>query len=402
VRIGVLTTSYPRARFDPAGLFVAGFARFLARQGASVEVLCAGALGAPGAEQEPAGPRVTRLGYFWPRALERLFYHGGAPEALEAAPVLWVQAACYSGRLLQAARARAAGWDAVVSHWLVPAGVVGRLVGAGRPHLAIAHSGDVHLLGRLGRAGAALAAAFDAPATRVVFAAAAVRDRFAALAPRVAARGGVVPMGVDVAALGYPGGRVAARAVLGLAADAFVILFLGRLVPIKGLDRLLAAAGDRPGTVVLVAGDGPLRPALEAGAPAGVRFLGEVRGRARSRLLAAADVLCLPSCVLPGGRAEGSPTAILEAHAAGLPVVATRSGGVAELVCDGEDGLLVPPGEAAALGAALARLAADAALRTRLAAAAARTGAAHDWEVVGPQLMALLPRASVGRARHPT
>jgi phosphatidylinositol alpha 1,6-mannosyltransferase len=388
MRIGVLTTSYPRARSDASGSFVAGLTRWLAGQGIEVEVLCAGAPGAPPLAREPEGPVVRRLAYAWPRATERLFYRGGAPEALEAAPLLWAQAGLFSARLLAAAARRAAGWDALVSHWLVPAGVAGALAARGRPHVAIAHSGDVHLLARAGRAGRPLARLFGRPGTHLTFAAASLRDGFAALAPDLARAARVEPMGIDTAALRYEGGRAAARAALGLPADAFVVLYLGRLVPIKAVDVLLAAAAALPRTVVLVAGDGPLRRALATRAPQGARFLGHLGARARARALAAADVLCLPSRVLPSGRSEGSPTVVLEAQAAGLPVVAAATGGVAGLVREGVDGVLVPPGDPAALRAALARLAADPGRRAALGAAAAAAGAAHDWAVVAPRLLA--------------
>jgi glycosyltransferase involved in cell wall biosynthesis len=388
VRIGVLTTSYPRARGDAAGAFVAGMARFLASQGAEVEVCCAGAPGAP-AEERDGAVTVRRLAYAWPRARERLFYRGGAPEALSTHPLRWLQAPPFVARLAAAAFARAPRWDALVSHWLLPSGLVGLAVAGGRPHLAIAHSADVHLLGRLGPAAAPLARAFDRRGTHLSFSSTALQRQFAALAPAVAARAAVAPMGIDAAALRFPGDRDRARAELGLAPGALVVLCLGRLVPVKGVDVVLAATRDLAGVEVLVAGDGPERPRLEAAGPA-ARFLGDVAGAARARALAAADLLCLPSRVLRDGRTEGAPTVILEAQAVGLPVVASRVGGTPDLVRDGEDGLLVPEGDAAALRRALQRLRAEPGLRGRLAAGARAVGPTRDWAVAGPRLCAPL------------
>lgn len=389
MRIGVLTTSYPRAAGDPAGAFVAGMARFLAGAGAAVEVCCAGAPGVPATARE-GGITVHRLAYAWPRARERLFYRGGAPEALESSPRAWLQAPPFVLRLLGAAARRVARWDALVTHWLLPAGLVGLAVAGARPHLAVAHSADVHLLGRLGPAAGALARAFGGPRTHLAFTSRALRADFAALAPAVAARAVVEPMGVDAAALRFAGGRARARAELGLPDDAFVVLCLARLVPVKGVDVLLAAHRGLAGVTLLVAGAGPEHPRLHADAGPAARFLGSVGGAARARALAAADCLCLPSRVLPGGRSEGAPTVILEAQAVGLPVVASRVGGAPDLVRPEEDGLLVPPDDPAALRAALARLRADAALRARLAAGARAVGPARDWTAVGPRLCAPL------------
>ncbi|MBI5478127.1 MAG: glycosyltransferase family 4 protein [Deltaproteobacteria bacterium] len=364
-------------------------ARFLAGQGATVEVCCAGAPGAPATEQEGA-ITVHRLAYAWPRGRERLFYQGGAPEALDRAPLRWLQAPPFVLRLLGAAARRVARWDALVSHWLLPAGLCGLGIAGGRPHLAVAHSADVHLLGRLGPAAGPLARAFGRPATHLRFTTRALRAEFAGLAPAAAAGAVVAPMGIAAATLRFDGGRARARAELGLEGDAFVVLCLGRLVPVKGVDVLLAATRGLAGVTLLVAGEGPERPRLQAAAGPGIRFLGAVAGDARARALAAADLLCLPSRVQPDGLTEGAPTEILEAQAVGLPVVASRVGGVADLVRAEEDGLLVPPDDPDALRTTLGRLRADAALRERLTAGARAVGPTRDWAVAGPRLCAPL------------
>jgi glycosyltransferase involved in cell wall biosynthesis len=89
--------------------------------------------------------------------------------------------------------------------------------------------------------------------------------------------------------------------------------------------------------------------------------------------LAGADVLVAPSVPTRQGRREGIPVVLMEAMSSGLPVVASGISGIPELVSDGRSGLLVPPGEPAALAAALRRLAADPELRRRLGAEGRRT-----------------------------
>jgi glycosyltransferase involved in cell wall biosynthesis len=124
----------------------------------------------------------------------------------------------------------------------------------------------------------------------------------------------------------------------------------------------------------LVIGDGPDREALSA--ELARTGLGEIVELAGERgdvpdLLAASDIFVLSS------RSEGLPVSILEAMAAGLPVVASAVGGVAELVEDGETGLLVPAGDADALAVALRRLVVDPELRQGLGAAGRRRAEAH-------------------------
>jgi glycosyltransferase involved in cell wall biosynthesis len=134
---------------------------------------------------------------------------------------------------------------------------------------------------------------------------------------------------------------------------------LGRLSGEKGVDVLLAAARGLD-VEVHVAGDGPERAALQAGAGANVTFHGQVPDPAA--FLAGLDVFCLPS------RVEGLPFALLEAMASGLAVVATRVGDVPEAL--GDAGLLVDPGNPVALREALAALARDPLRRNDLGAAA--------------------------------
>ena len=139
-------------------------------------------------------------------------------------------------------------------------------------------------------------------------------------------------------------------------ADSLHLLFVGRLAAIKGVYVLLEALAraDLPGACLAVVGDGAERPALEREAARlglDVRFLG-FRGQAEvAAALAQADALVLPSF------AEGVPVVLMEAMASARPVIATRVGGVAELVADGQSGLLVAPGDPAALAQALRRLA---------------------------------------------
>jgi glycosyltransferase involved in cell wall biosynthesis len=152
------------------------------------------------------------------------------------------------------------------------------------------------------------------------------------------------------------------------------LVFAGRLTAAKNLGVALETIARLPAVSLVVVGDGEERSSLEEGASrTGVAdrtlFLG-ARPRAEVLgLLASADLVVLPSAW------ENFPHAAVEALAMGTPVVATRVGGVPEIVHDGENGLLVEPGDAAAFGAAVERLLCDDELRERL-----RQGAAPSVE----------------------
>lgn len=151
--------------------------------------------------------------------------------------------------------------------------------------------------------------------------------------------------------------------------DAFRVLYVGRLVPFKGQAILLEAIASLRSAGVdarlTLIGDGPSRQDLERraselGLGDAVDFAGAVGQDEIRTHYAAADAFCLPSF------AEGVPVVLMEAMAMRLPVVTTRIMGISELVDDGDNGLLVRPGRADELVAALGRLARDPELRSRL------------------------------------
>lgn len=190
-----------------------------------------------------------------------------------------------------------------------------------------------------------------------------VRDRLvdAGLPP---ARVTVVENAVTARRPGPSDVRAGVRAELGVPGDVPLVLSVARLAPPKRVDLLLDAWSEVPTAHLLIAGDGPERRALEhralgRGARSRVTFLGDRQDV--DRLLAAADVLVLPS------EREGMPMAVLEAMAAGVPVVASAVGGLRAL--DPGAVRLVEPGSAAALAAAIGELLDDPGVRRRRAAA---------------------------------
>ena len=174
--------------------------------------------------------------------------------------------------------------------------------------------------------------------------------------------------------------------------DGDVVVFAGRLGPQKAVGALLAAVAGVPRVSLVIAGDGPERAELEGrvtqlGLEERVRFLGSVPRETVLRLFRAADASVLPSAW------ENFPHTVVEALAVGCPVIATAVGGVPEVVRDGENGLLVAPGDPAALTAAIARFFGDRELRVRLAEAAPRSVAGYSEAAVFATIEAELEKA---------
>ena len=207
----------------------------------------------------------------------------------------------------------------------------------------------------------------------------------------------VIPLGVDTR-LFRPLRQADARAALGRDAGEETVLFVGRIEQIKGIEVLLAAIGEllerRPDLrrrVCLVVVGGEIEPRTDGseaeklaelsrmveahGIRQNVDLLGSLDQRELSLYYAAADVCAVPSLT------ESFGLVALEAMACGTPVVATRVGGLQTVVTP-QSGLLVPPGDATALGEAIARLLDDPELHTRLSAGARARAQAFTWDRV--------------------
>jgi glycosyltransferase involved in cell wall biosynthesis len=264
--------------------------------------------------------------------------------------------------------------DVVHTH-TAKAGTLGRLAAllSTRPRPIVVHTFHGHVLtGYFGPLVSGAYRAIEALLARVtdrlVAVSQATAGELAALGVAPRGRFEVIHVGLELEPFlaGDPQGGAAFRSEMGAGDDDVLAVYAGRLAPIKRVDVLLdglAHARGRGAPVTLaIAGDGELRADLEAraqrlGVAGAVRFLGSRRDLAA--ITAGGDIAVLSS------DNEGIPLALIEAAAAGLPLVATDVGGVSEIVTP-DTGLLVPGGDAAALGDALADLAGDSTRRRRL------------------------------------
>jgi len=317
VKIGILTTSYPRHAGDAAGRFVAEAVENVRARGVDVEVV---------------GPNQYRN--------YGIAYGHGIVGNLRRRPWLVLLLPALLAGFVRAARQLDA--DLLHAHWL-PAGWVASRTG--KPYIVQVWGTDVELARRVPR----LARGVLKGARLVIAPSTALAETAKLLGARDVR---VIPSGVTI------------PLEIGTEADPLEVLYAGRLSIEKGVLELIEAAR---GMNLIVAGDGPLR----ARVPGARGFLPHDELQALYRR--AAVVVC-PS------RREGFGVACLEAMANGRPVVATRVGGLRDLVVDGETGLVVPPRDPAALRAALERMLSDPRLRRRLGRAGReRARAGFSW-----------------------
>lgn len=386
-RLLLLTSSFPRSSEDETCGYVRDFARYLAKDFTVTVLTFADAE----AIDEPRDAfRLVRAASLLPRRLNPL---RAAKDFNEVAGSSFFTRllACVSlaGFFLDALRLSLRA-DAICSHWLLPSGLCGAMLSRllRKPHVVVEHSGALHLLRGL-RGGRRIARFICERSEKVVVVSRDLQDKLNDLCPAAKSKIEVIPMGIDLEIINPKLGAVAPR-------DSFKgtetparethLLFLGRLVEIKGLQVLLKALAHRRDMHLTIAGDGEKRQELEQLAQAvGIKatFLGQVGRAERACLLATCDALVIPSLVLPSGRTEGLPVVALEAFAAGLPVIAARVGGLSEIVADGQNGLLFEAGDQAMLAEKIDALMGDAGLRQRLSAAARQTARQYDWSVVG-------------------
>lgn len=320
MRVAVLTTSYPRFEGDAAGSFVAEAVERLRAAGVEVEVV------------SPASFRHFGIAY-----------GAGIAGNLRRRPLLALLLPMMLAGFLRAARRASREADVVHAHWLA-SGAVALL--CGKPFVVQPWGTDLELARRMPW----LARGVLRRARVAVCASGALAEAARGLGARDVR---VIPTGVDVPA--EPGEE----------AYPPEILFVGRLSAEKGILELVEASRGLP---LVVVGDGPLRDRVPGA-------LGFVDHRELGAHYARAAVVACPSL------REGYGMACLEAMAYGKPVVASAVGGLRDLVVDGETGLLVPPGDPAALRAALERLLGDPELRRRLGAAAReRARTRFSWD----------------------
>jgi glycosyltransferase involved in cell wall biosynthesis len=391
MNICLLTTSYPRYPGDYAGAFIIGQARALAANGHTVHVIAPHdrSVNTPG--DEHAGTiHVHRFDYWFPHRWQALCYRAGIVENFRRNRLVAVQLPTLIAGFARRALPFARQCDVIHAHWSF-AGLGGLIAGklAGKPVVLTMHGAEA-----LSKALRPLNRYLVRQTAGIVVNSHFTRDTLRSYAP--AADPLVIPFGVNPEKIAPPGfDRTSFRRAVGLGDDLPVVLAVGRLVERKGFHVLIDAAAhllaEMP-VYVLIGGKGPEYEALQAridtaGLGDHVRLLGYLEDDDLARWYAAADVFVLPAIVDETGDTEGLGIVLLEAMTNATPVVASRTGGITDIVSHNKTGLLATPGDPDDLAVQLRTVLSDPDLRERLRSAARRhVDDKFSWQAIGRRL----------------
>lgn len=385
-RVLLSTSTFLTQPGEAVPRFVADLAAALSSiEDLEVHVLTPHVAGAP-LHERLGDLQVHRFRYFWPVRLQSLAYGHGMTGNIKSKPLASLQVLPYLGRQFSAVRrlARELRIDIVNSHWALPQGITTALAeGRSHPfrHVLTVHGGDAEVMRRLPGGGAM---------TRWILGRTDFLIPVSAHITNLLAESGadlppvlVQPMGVDSSVFKPPvDGEERAR-------QEPYLLFVGRFIPIKGVEHLLAALHEllqrgAPHRLIIV-GYGPMEAELQRrckqlGLQHLVEFVGRKPHSEVARFMRHAQALVVPSVVDRRGATEGSPTVVLEALACGTPVVGSRVGGIPGLIEEGRNGWLVDLDRQGSLSHALLQcFKAD---REEMSRAARSSAARHDWSQV--------------------
>lgn len=366
MRVCVLTTSFPLYPGDYSGIFVSALVNNLSTQGLKVEVVAPHDKGAK-IKEEMSGVRVHRFRYFLPASWQRLAYHGGIVPNLRKSIMAKIELPFFLSSFVFRSLLVARRCDIIHVHWIHNGliALICQLVFK-KPVILTAHGPDINYLQEGGLI-AKVARFILKKVDKVITVSDSIKKKviaFGASADKV---------------ITIPNGVPDQNTFLNLPPKDGVdysVLFVGRLVPQKNVQFLLKAINllknKLPEIKLVIVGDGPQRGKLEdyvrkKSLEKQVSFEGAKPREKIYDYFQKADLFVLPSTI------EGLPIVILEALAAGKPIITTPVEGVPEIIKNGENGLIVESNDVNELANSVIKLFEDKSLRDRLIANSRKT-----------------------------
>jgi glycosyltransferase involved in cell wall biosynthesis len=393
MNICVLTTTYPRYPGDHQGSFILGQVNALSRAGHRLEVIAPRDPTASASSYDALEDNIGihRFDYWLPARRQSLCYGAGIPENFRRNRLVALQLPTLLAAFVRRALPFVRRCDIVHGHWSfggLAALWAGRL--ARKPVVITLHGAEV-LHPTLRPVNRYLVKRADGVVVNSRFTHDTLRQHIPDAHPTI------IPFGVNEEKVAPPGfDRAAFRAAAGVGQEAVVLLAVGRLVERKGFHVLIEATArlspERP-VLTLIGGSGPESGALQAQIDAlevgeRARLLGRLDDDDLAKWYAAADVFVLPAVVDSSGDTEGLGVVLLEAMANDTPVIASRTGGITDIVRHDETGLLAAPGDPADLAEKISMLLDDADVYARIQRGArSHMESEFSWETITQHLV---------------
>ncbi len=373
-RLLITGSTFPRYAGDTEPRFVLDLAKNM-KEYAEVTVLVPAAPGAADRE-ELEGVQVVRYHYFPIHSLETLCYPGAIVPRIREKKVRgllvpWLFVSLYV-HLFKMRRE----YDIVQANWLIPQGIVQSFIK--KPYVVTGHGGDVTSLNKgilkvLKKRCLKNAAGVTAVSQPLMDVLNGIYEN-----PKQA----VISMGCDTAMFGQEH-RVENYFGQG---DKKVVLFVGRLAEKKGVSYAIEAMRQVNNAMLVIAGDGPLKSRLQKQAErvqkesgSTILFLGAKTHEELKGIYASADLFVMPSITAKDGDKEGFGLVILEAFASGLPIVASRSGGITDIVKDGVNGYLAEEKDVSGLADRINIVLQDKNIYNKMQTEAKKTAQRYDY-----------------------
>jgi len=368
MKVCMLTTSYPRYTGDPSSPFVEGLCKWLARNGVEVHVVAPHDSATATKEFEKInGVHVHRFHYFWPRALQKVAYgKGGMPENIRKSLLAKAQLPFFMLSFLKKAKEVSRECDLIHAQW-APSGLIASKVAGKKPVVLYVHGAEVFVNFARGLVKKAIESA-----DFVLFNSSYTQKKTLEIAkPKKHA---VIPSGIALEKFNarVPAGK--ARKKLGIAEKERIIFSLGRMVERKGFEYLVKALPEvKEKAKLVLGGEGPEKKALqelvkELNLTKQVIFAGRIPQKILPYYYRDCDLFVLPAIVDSKGDTEGLGLVLAEAMASGKPVIASKVGGIVDVVDDGENGFLVGQKNPKALAEKINQIFSNPALAKKMAA----------------------------------
>ncbi|MHC1756369.1 MAG: glycosyltransferase family 4 protein [Methanosarcina sp.] len=410
MKVLVLTSSFPRFIGDVSSHFVYDFSEGLKKSNHDVFVLAPHHTSAKKKELMN-GLIVTRFKYFFPSHLQKFAYGGGVAYNLKNSLLAKIQIPFFFVfELLSTINIlRKENIDIINSHWFIPQGLTGAICKKffSVSHVVIIHSSEITLLKKIPFRSKIVEFILLNTDFVVSVSKHRVEELLSFVDPNIhqdaRKKIQIIPMGVEVnTAYIKVADKCKLKEKYGLTSK-HVLLFVGRLVEVKGCEYLIRSLNlvvkTYSDVTLLIVGDGPLLTYLQkivddCGLSKFVRFEGFIEHKKIIDYYNMSDIVIVPSIVDSSGFQEGLPVVLLEALTLGKPVVSTKTKGAIEVIKNNYNGVLVDQKDSVQVGEAMLKLLDNEEFRDKLSYNASQSGKIYNWNVVVEKYVNLFTRCT--------